>query len=257
MELEQVKVTDIVEYNTELGSRCYLLRELGIDTYSDTTEDIYDALVKSEGNEQCFSICKDNSRCGVFYERFCDGETPYAEEDPICLEEFDGRYWVREGKHRVCMAKRAGIETICARVEHLDKDYYSLLPPVGTAGRKVFRATYGVKAKGEVAILWTEPPRNAPSSIFSFSPVALNSLQFYGKKSMRVFSGLSYSRSVRRNLFGGMSITAEVKISESRPNTRIWLYTLPADGNGEITTIFRCGRWRNYHLPGVYGFQGK
>lgn len=53
--------------------------------------------------------------------------------DPISLSEYNGTYWANEGKHRVCMAKRANIDWVWAKVNNLD-DFealrYLLLPSV-------------------------------------------------------------------------------------------------------------------------------
>lgn len=255
MDLEKIKVSDIVEYNTELGSRCHLLLEKGMNPYSDTEEDIYDALVSSENNEDCLAICKGNSRCGFFYRCFCQGKTPGTSKDPIILQEFEGQYWVKEGKHRVCLAKRTGIEYVDACVEHLSTNNKKILPPTENPGRKVFRATYcRGKVKGEIAVLWVMLPHGTPESTFSHGPVVLNAQCMFGKNEMEVLPGLSYRRIVNKSLLGGSTITAEVKISKDHPNTKIWLYTFPADWHGEIKTIFRCGRWKNIHLQGVRNF---
>lgn len=111
-----VNVADIAEFPTRLGSRCLLLKKLGLDAYFTTEEELLEALTESAGNSELLRICMESSRCSVFWEKFREGTTPFTEYDPIYLNEYNGRYWVVEEKHRVCLAKRAGIEKIEAFV---------------------------------------------------------------------------------------------------------------------------------------------
>lgn len=167
---------DIAEYPTELGNRCLLLRESGLDPYWHTEEEIMVALMESTGKPECLHICQKSSRCSAFCEQYQKGVTPFIERDPICLLEYGGRYWASEGKHRVCLAKRAGIESIEAYVYSMVKDSYTPLPPIGTPGVYKFRVVYNKRrrAYGEVAVLWIGGVAGVPPSRFTFSPAFLD-----------------------------------------------------------------------------------
>jgi|LSQX01.3.fsa_nt_gb hypothetical protein len=107
----QAVETNRIEFSTFLGNICGLLN----------SENIHEELKKI-----CFS-----SRCGCFLKYYTEGITPFMNEDPIELAEYNGRYWPMEGKHRSCLAKMAGIKTIQAYVSALDRDIYSTLPNNG------------------------------------------------------------------------------------------------------------------------------
>lgn len=269
--LQTVRVADITEYPTELGNRCLLLREKGLEPYWHTEEEIMDALMESAGKPECLHICQKSSRCSAFYERFEQGVTPFIERDPICLLEYGGRYWASEGKHRICLAKRAGIERIEAYVYPMAKDSFTLLPPVGTPGVYNFLAKYDKKrrAYGEVAVLWIGGTVGVPPSRVTVSPAFLDAAHATYGNTAQILPGLSYCVSfteerpglLRRR--GDIHAEATVTIELSHRNTRIWLLSVPAgmavpprqdDRRAAIsqgTTIYRTGCWRNRHLTTV------
>jgi hypothetical protein len=195
--LKTVQVADIAEFPTALGNRCLLLNELGLDPYVNTDEELLDALVESAKNPKMVNICNKSSRCKAFWEKFQQGITPFIERDPIRLLEYNGRYWVSEGKHRVCMAKRSGVKSIDAYVWPLEEDEYSFLPPEGEQGRFVFQCTYfqgkSCRAKGDVAVLWIQSPYGCPPSRFDFGPAALDGRLDTRGELRLLFPGLSYS----------------------------------------------------------------
>ena len=260
MEIREVKVSDIVEYNPDLGQRCFLLRELGLNPYVNTEEEICSALEKSAEDPDCLKLCMMNSHCGVFLKSYNRGETPFFDKDPVRLTEYGGEYWVTEGKQRVCMAKRFGVETVKAQVTSLNEDYDSLLPVLGEPGTFVSTASYGRKcADGELAILWVKPPRSADITRFSFGPVPLNppNAESHGKE--QIIPGVSFEVTVQSRVFWPRKkiVTAAVNIQADHPNTRIWLYTVPAKGHvalDEVTTAYRRGQWRKKHEYNVFGF---
>lgn len=62
-----VRVEDIAEFPTELGGRCLLLQDLGLNPYSDTEEVLLEALTESAGRPGSLHICLASSRCRKFY----------------------------------------------------------------------------------------------------------------------------------------------------------------------------------------------
>lgn len=269
-ELRTVKVADIAEFPTELGSRCLLLQQFGLGPYWNTEEELLETLTETAAQPALLDICLQSSRCQKFYRAFREGYTPFCETDPIRLLEFRGRYWVTEGKHRVCLAKRAGVERLEAYVWPLPEDTESLLPPEGTPGRHVFRHMYpvdsgiGPDADGSVAVLWVKSPPGVPPSRFDFAPGALDARQDTGGELVTLFPGLSYRVSVtetikklglfRRRKF--LLVEAEVIIEPAHQKTKIWLSRLPAGealsmrpaGLTSLETVYRFGCWRQRHF---------
>lgn len=261
-ELMTVKVSEITEYPTNLGSRCMLLASLGLDAYWDSEEDLLKALTKSAADPNCLKICTQSSRCRAFWEVYQRGETPFLQKDPIRLSEYAGHYWVSEGKHRVCMAKRAGVETIEAYVYHLAFNAYTLLQPEGEPGKYLFKYSFcGEDLQGEIAVLWVEPPHGEPPSVFSFFPTMLDRKCNTDGAEIELFPGLSYNVRCTKKKIGFLKrrilteVETEVCINSYHANTRIWL--LKGNANdlcrlnllplSALNTVFRCGCWRTQH----------
>jgi hypothetical protein len=93
-ELRTVKVADIAEFPTELGSRCLLLQQFGLSPYRNTEEELLETLTETAAQPVLLDICLQSSRCQKFYRAFPKGCTPFSETDPIRLLEFGGRYWL-------------------------------------------------------------------------------------------------------------------------------------------------------------------
>jgi len=265
-----VRVADIVEFPTALGSRCALLRELGLSAYRDTEEELLDALTRSAEDPRWLEVCLTDSRCRAFWDVFQQGRTPFAEFDPVRLHEHGGRYWVVEGKHRVCLAKRAGVKELEAVVYPLAEDVLSLLPRQGEPGCFRFRFTCqrrGRKvegARGEVAFLWVEDPELSES--FAGGQVWLTASQDTGGRFREVVPGLRYRVSVARKRLcwrpfcsrEEIAVDAEVVVAEGHRRTKIWLMTVraaevPGLGAGfagppAFETVYRFGCWRRGHL---------
>lgn len=274
---EIVRVADIAEFPTALGTRCALLRVLGLDPYVNTEEELLDALTESALVPEMLKICLEDSRCQEFWRKFQEGRTPYVGRDPIRLLEHGGRYWVVEGKHRVCLAKRAGIEALEAVVWHLSEDVMTLLPSVGVPGHYYFRygcivGRKGMEAlKGYIAFLWVDHPHF--SSGFFLGSGWLDAGQDTNGEWKDVLPGVSFRVAVAKEIetrwfFKARkhyTVVSEIKIAGDHPKTKIWLMEVPIQvlqmpaqrlfGAGEDSgslpacrTVYRYGCWRQRHL---------
>lgn len=266
MEFKTVRVADIAEFPTELGNRCLLLLELGLNAYRNTEEELLDALTESALNPACLEICLKSSRCRGFFEAFEKGRTPFRERDPIRLLEYGGRHWAAEGKHRVCLAKRSGVETLEAVVHHLAEDTESLLPHEGEPGRYRFSFVLSLtprgrlEAKGTMICLWAEGPPNMISGKFSFQGAWLDISRDTGGSLVEVFPGLQYRVLVQKghkaSLFRrrpATAVEAEVLIGADHPRAKIWLAEAPAGDilrldASSFRTVYRRGCWRRRNL---------
>ncbi|HBK68941.1 MAG TPA: hypothetical protein DDZ91_09890 [Firmicutes bacterium] len=257
--------TKDIEFSTLLGNRCRLLTNHGLRPYTSTEEDIYELLAESKGKPDQFEICL-GSNCMVFYKEFAKGKTPFFDKEPIEIEEFDGHYWVAEGKHRVCLAKMAGIEYISAYVTKLERDAYSCLSPFGQPGEYTAKHIIAWNKKthieGEAFFLWctkNDPIFSAPS----FSTNWLDSLHNTNGKFLKLIPGVEYKvvveKTVKHRLFSSyeiLDVSATVKISEDHMKTKIWLARFPAKEllpakppvNIVNNTIYRYGRWQDDHV---------
>lgn len=268
-ELCIVQVANIAEFPTELGNRCSLLPELSLNAYRDTEEALLEALTESACRPNLLETCLRNSRCRRFYEAFQEGRTPFGEKDPICLLEYGGRYWVTEGKHRVCLAKRAGVESLEVFVYHLEEDTESLLPHEGKPGRFRFCSSFYIGSKGPeeiqglVAYLWVHSPPGVVPGRIDFGGAWLDASQHTGETWVELFPGVRYhvstnKRSERRGVFRRrerFAVESEVVIEPNHPKTRVWLLEAPAEAAGFrfggppfFRTVYRFGCWRQRHL---------
>lgn len=265
LERKTVNVKDIVEFPTALGTRCALLYQLGLDAYANSEEELLEALTESAEHPEQLQLCLRDSRCRAFWEEFKAGRTPYADLDPIRLKEYNGRYWVVEGKHRVCLAKRAGIETIEATVRHLREDSMTLLPSEGQPGRFSFRSLFTVsfgrpkEVQGNLAFLWVEQPNFCENEPFTWAWLDA-SLNTKGKW-VDVLPGVRYRVATGRQGKGLLSwpwkqrpvMEAEVEIKPDHAKAKIWLLQVPAASALrtvalELVTVYRYGYWRRHHL---------
>jgi len=270
-QLSTVNVSDIVEYPTELGYRCGLLQKLGIDPYLDTEEKVYEALTESAKDPKNRAICLNYKRCRTFWNEFKQGRTPFVEDDPIRLVEFGGKYWVNEGKHRVCLAKRFGVPTLVAHVEHLEEDIYSLLPEEGKPGQ--FHISYsitcptnhkkGQEYEGSVALLQVYVPK-----LKLFNKMWLDVTKDTKGEFVEVIPGIKYRVTTkkersRRGFFffkeklEKLTLEAELHISSNHPKTKVWLMEIPIkcflvsfgiSKQLDFRTLYRRGLWRKMDL---------
>lgn len=264
-----VKVSDIVEFPTELGNRCLLLLKLGLNAYWNSEEEILEALTESAKNPEMLDICLTYSRCRKFREMFDRGSTPFSERDPIRLLECEGRFWAVGGKHRICLAKRAGIEKLEAIVHSLPEDTESLLEPEGEPGRYCFSSTFdlgpgGRDAQGTLAYLWVNSPRNLFPGKFDFCGAWLDAAQNTGGALKECIPGLQYRVSVYRKperqsfskRIQRLVVESEIIITPEHPKTKIWVLEIPAAEASvarltafpSFRTVYRYGCWRRFHL---------
>jgi len=261
--LEIVKVDSIKEFPTQLGNRCKLLRELGLNPYLNTEEEIMEALTETAKESKYLDICMKSSRCSGFWEKFSTGETPFFKEDPIQLLKYHDTYWVVEGKHRVCFAKRAGIKEIKAYVYELFHDRETLLPKVGTPGRFVFdylEVSFS-KQKGEKAVLWLKDLKDLRLTELSWKPAILDKKFDTKGEFIELVEGIKISISVneKTRIFSfkkTIQIHTEIVVEPDHKKTKIWLLKIPADKQFMLTkadeidknTLYRYGCWRKHHL---------
>lgn len=265
LSLQTVNVKDIVEFPTALGTRCALLYQLGLDAYINSEEEVLEVLTESAEHPEQLQLCLRDSRCRAFWEQFNAGRTPYSDQDPIRLKEYNGRYWVVEGKHRVCLAKRAGIETIEATVRHLREDSMTLLPSEGQPGRFSFRATFTAslgrlkEVEGTVGFLWVEQPNFCENEPFTWA--WLDASQDTKGEWVEVLPGVRYrvatGRRGKRLLFWPWDersvMEVEVEIRPDHAKAKIWLLQVPvADvlkaAPLPFVTLYRYGCWRRHHF---------
>jgi len=256
--LQTIKVADIAEYPTMLGNRCRLLNELKVDPYKATEEEIMAILEKTAKDSKNLDICKRSSRCGAFFDKYSKGITPFLEKDQIRLEQFNGKYWVSEGKHRCCMAKRMGVKAIQAYVLDLSHDEYSILPTKNNADTYLFshaKRTHGKIVSGDLAALWVKMPYNTPPVEFAFNPIIITARHDTKGKWQKVFDGLAYKVIIKRKKFFWQEVAVIIKIGKNHSNTRIWVasmnikqaknrYCIPIR---EFDVVYRHGCWRNFH----------
>lgn len=265
-----INTADIVEFPTMLGSKCQLLQELGLNAYQNTEEELIEVLTETAGQPGFLDICLKSSRCRRFYEVFREGGTPFGEHDPIKLVEYGGWYWVEEGKHRVCLAKRAGMERLEAFVYHMDEDTESLLAREGMPGRFRFSFSFTAGSRdpgdihGSLAYLWVSSPPGIIPGRFDFGGAWLDVSQNTEGALINLFSGLQYrvsvdSKPARRGFFRRrerFAVESEVVILPDHSKTKIWLIEVPAAelpgfcfaGPLSFRTVYRFGCWRQGHL---------
>ena len=233
-----IKVADIIEYPTELGTRCKILKCRNISTYTETPELLHDILVSSVQTTE-LEVCKNSSHCAAFYRLFSEGRTPFLDKDPIILRGYAGRYIITvEGKHRVCMAKRMGIDTINAYVLEADSDWFYHLKELGEAKTYTFRCT---PKACKFPLLWVI------SKPFDFSifdvPTLLNN-----EMNCMPINGISVDVSrYTQGFFGRVGFDINVSISEGHEKTKVWLMELNLN-TGRYDTLYRRGLWRKRHL---------
>ncbi|WAM33336.1 ParB/RepB/Spo0J family partition protein [Caldicellulosiruptor morganii] len=262
-----INVSDIQEFPTWLGSKCLLLSQFGLDPYRNTDEELLEVLEMTAKDPKYLDICLKLSRCKGFYEKFLKNETPFFDQDPIVVREYNGKFWVIEGKHRVCLAKRAGFEKIKAVVYQLREDTLSRIPDIGNPG--VFRFSYKCKIdeagrrehRGELGAQWLKTVTNYFWAIDTAQPFLLNSKHDTDGKFVELVEGVKVKVSVNikktKRLFSKPSktieIESEVAIEENHKKTRIWLLSVHfcttqfCSQKPVFTTLFRTGLWRKQH----------
>jgi hypothetical protein len=258
-----------IEQPVGMKDGCSLLNRFNMYPVLHTEEELADFLEKALHDENTMPICL-SSMCGEFYQAFANGETPYSESKPVVLAGYQGKYWVLQGKHRVCVAKRMKVPYIKAFVRELDKDYFSLLPPEEKPG--IFRSQYSyvvidyVVAKkvrnieGNALLLWIFEEMFANAGVMFLA--LLDTAKDTKGEWAQALPGVEYSVKVSQEELKSwfwknakrITVKAEVKIEADHKKTKIWLLQAPAKEvlrieciQPEYVTLYRYGRWRKYY----------
>ncbi len=122
--IETVIKTELLDYPSSLGrsydARNYLhgccICEYLKEQYNEP-QNIYYILTKTANEKMYNDICLQSTHCGPIIKKFLEGEYKAKYDggignDDIQVEIIDNEYVVFEGKHRICIAKRFGIEAI-------------------------------------------------------------------------------------------------------------------------------------------------
>ncbi|MEZ0536024.1 hypothetical protein ACAG39_02105 [Caldicellulosiruptoraceae bacterium PP1] len=256
--IEFVEIEKIKEYPTRLGSKCLLLKKLGYDPYSDTEEEIMDVLIKTEKDKNYLNICKESSRCSAFYKEFSQGNIePYFERDPIYLERFENNYWVIEGKHRICLAKRAGIKKIKAYIYETTNSQM-LLPNIGQPEEFVLEYSKGIftKFSGSKALLWIKGLKDPEYYTLIKGPIWLDKKFNTCGKIFELLPGVKMSINVQteKSFIRKYIIQTRVIIENNHKKTKVWLLKIPCHkkinyfdiAEIESYTLYRYGLWREH-----------
>ncbi|ERM91507.1 hypothetical protein O163_10050 [Caldanaerobacter subterraneus subsp. yonseiensis KB-1] len=261
--IEIVKMENIKEYPTQLGNRCKLLRELGLNPYVDTEEEIMEALTEAAETPEYLDICMKSSHCSGFWKKFSVGETPFFKEDPVQLLKYQDVYWVVEGKHRVCFAKRTGVKEIKAHIYELSDDGKVLLPEIGTPGRFAFdyMEVFSSRQEGEKAVLWLKDVKDLRLIELSWKPAVLDKRFDTKGEFVELVKGVKVSVSVKEktkifSLKKTIQVHTEIIIEPDHKKTKIWLLKIPAGKPFSLekadainkNTLYRYGCWRKHHL---------
>ncbi|MCL1996825.1 MAG: hypothetical protein FWG63_11510 [Defluviitaleaceae bacterium] len=253
-----IKVKDIAEYPTELGNRCKLLKLNGLHPYQNTEEEIMHALETLAKDPKNLEICKGSSHCGAFWQFFEKGGTPFFEKDKIYIGEYNGKYWVSEGKHRSCMAMRTGVESITAEVYKQSSRNF-LLPPVGNYGVYKFQFSYKQPniIKGSAPVLWVRLPNYDGMTEINDTPTVFDSSFDTKGKIKEIMEGVFYKTSVFRKRFIfnpfklEVTVSVEITIQKNHPKTKIWLLKSNLSSKQEVLsdmkTLYRHGCFREHH----------
>jgi len=118
--------TELLDYPSVLGDStrkkylhgcivCQRFRELGI---AEEPQDIYAILTATAKNKETYNeLCLESTFCAPLIQKF-QNRTYKAKydggdgDDDISVSIINGEYYVDEGKHRVCIAKRFEIKEI-------------------------------------------------------------------------------------------------------------------------------------------------
>ncbi|MCL1996835.1 MAG: hypothetical protein FWG63_11560 [Defluviitaleaceae bacterium] len=261
--LTAVNVSQIAEYNTQLGTRCAVLDYYGLNAYTDTEEALKHALDESANDAQMLEICKNLCRCKAFWQSYQKGVTPFLDEEPIRMLQENGKYWVIEGKHRTCMAKRSGVKTMQAIVFKSNQVGRELLPSCIRYGNYEFSYTHNLligSKRGTYAFLWLRK-KYFEDDEFKKAQMLTSAFNTNAKE-VELADGLHYSVSVIKKLFH-RTVTVTVKIKPIHEHIGIWLMSVPVDefrqskkiSETKIKTHYRKGCWRKYHLDEFIEFR--
>lgn len=237
MKLKRVRVSDIVEYPTLFSTNCSLFHSLGKNVSQCTEEEIAYILSKTAGDPKYLEICTASKQC----KSIMDGLKDYVQfaNDPIRLEEYNGKYRASEGKHRVCMAKRINLNWLWAETVRLETDDLELLGNIGNPG------------------IFSLPIRNRYAFVLIYDVGNLKVKVIRDIEKVNIWEttevkGIEYMIE-KKKWFQKARVV--VKISSDHPKTKVWLKAMPFP-NGypliqESINLYRYGFWRKHHERGV------
>jgi|GEM_PF-1041605 len=263
-ELKRVPVDRIAEFPTELGNRCYLLKTIKLHPYCDSEEVLAEALEESARDPDVFrNVCLSYSPCRKFYDEYQKGNTPFFNLDPIRLEKYGEKYWAIEGKHRVCVAKRAGVKEIDAYVYELSENFHELLDQDGSSGTFAFESItylrYGrvPRFAGAIGILMVDVPNRLRSEYpesHLLNHFFLDETRNTDGQWKQVLPGIRFRVMVEIKrpwflIFGSKRIVvrSEIVIDPDHEKTKVWLARYSFEER-RLKTLYRFGRWRNIHF---------
>lgn len=241
------RVSDIAEF--PIANKCRYLNSPN----KRTEEQILSALQTNKGLE----ICKESSYCSGFWHYYKQGQTPFADVEPIRLAHYKGKYWVEEGKKRCCIAMRTGIEYIDADVFE-SNDRRVLLPPVGKPGE--FRFSIKDCSERNIPVLWVSMPNhNGMTELdgkINVLDASFISTFFDTKDTMEIMEGITikFKKSIIPFVKNRINIT--VTIDKDHPRTKIWLMKTTKSRCKmktlcKIKTLYRYGCFRQPDLERV------
>lgn len=99
---------DRIEQPLDLGDLCYFLTAHRVNPYKDT-EEMVAAVFDRVPRSRRVNFCQEYDRCRTFMDVWKTGIAPFESSDAMILLQNNGRYWVSEGKHRVCAASQGDV----------------------------------------------------------------------------------------------------------------------------------------------------
>lgn len=257
--------TSAIEQPTALGSKCHLLDTHKLHPYSNTEEELLHALMRHSDARSIDAICR-QGYCKFFFSAFDSGIIPALDKDPIELTTFNGKYWVIEGKHRVCAAKRAGVKQIEAIVVQGDRDL-SPLPPVGHYG--TFTSEYTERSRGEHRagydiFLYADLTKGMgfPNVIRKLLGTSLHNYDTWEQIIPGIYAQkhiLAKSSWIGGLLLGGRTLRVQltIRIENDIPDAKIWLVRVPLQHGvypdfSRRQDLFRRGLFRPPLIESVF-----
>ncbi len=233
MKLEQVKVSDITEYPTMFSTNCSLFHSLGRNVSQCTEEEVAHIIAKTASDPKYLKICTASKQC----KSIMDGVKNYVQftNDPIRLEEYNGKYRASEGKHRVCMAKRINLDWLWAEIVRSETDDLELLGVIGSPG------TFSLSIRDRYVFVLIYEARHLKVEI-------IRDIEKANVWETTDVEGIDYILEKKKWYEKARVV---VRISPDHPKTKIWLKAIPFS-NGypslqESVNLYRYGLWRKHH----------
>jgi len=230
----------------------------GYNPSTDSEEELLAELLRCKNDADSHEICKNSSHCSAFWIYLQQGLTPFMDKDPIKLDEFNGKFRVAAGKHRVCTALRMGIEEIDADV-YQTSGLKHLISSSGEPGTFHFKHSFitGIQKlkRGDYAVLWLNFHNRKPPDGYDSVPIIINSLHNTFGEPVDIISGVSICVRVQQFLCY-VVVNVQVTIAPNHANVALWLLRanssqlreLATVGIWELETLYRKGCWRGHHI---------